>query len=114
MCHKHHQISKSLLEIFSYFSGVVELMAAGTVTLAHDSGGPKLDILKPYNGRPTGYLASDPDSYADCMSAIFKLSEKESVDIRENARKSAQRFSDDEFDQGFIAVIEPFMPKTTQ
>jgi alpha-1,2-mannosyltransferase len=29
-----------------YISGVVELMAAGTVILAHNSGGPKLDIVK--------------------------------------------------------------------
>ncbi|KAL4229705.1 asparagine-linked glycosylation protein [Mactra antiquata] len=94
--------------------GVVELMAAGTVTLAHDSGGPKLDILIPYNGKQTGFLASDAESYSESLRTILNLSEKQSIDIRENARKSAERFSDDEFNQGFISVVEPFMERIKQ
>ncbi|KAJ8352599.1 hypothetical protein SKAU_G00240750 [Synaphobranchus kaupii] len=37
--------------------GVVECMAAGAVILAHKSGGPKLDIVVPHDGHPTGFLA---------------------------------------------------------
>ncbi|EYC21119.1 hypothetical protein Y032_0020g230 [Ancylostoma ceylanicum] len=41
---------------------VVEGMAAGTIMLAHDSGGPQLDILQPIDGKkqelPLGFLAA--------------------------------------------------------
>ena len=44
--------------------GVVELMAGGTVVLAHESGGPLMDIVTtdPQSER-TGYLASDIGMY---------------------------------------------------
>ena len=44
--------------------GVVELMAGGTVVLAHESGGPLMDIVttSPQSER-TGYLASDIGMY---------------------------------------------------
>ena len=35
--------------------GIVECMAGGLIMLAHDSGGPKLDIIKDYEGQCTGY-----------------------------------------------------------
>lgn len=38
--------------------GVVEYQAAGLVSVVHDSGGPKLDIVVPVNGEPTGELPS--------------------------------------------------------
>ena len=38
---------------------MVEYMAAGVVPIAHDSGGPKQDIVVPLDGnRPTGFLAT--------------------------------------------------------
>lgn len=36
--------------------GVVEYQAAGLITVAHDSGGPKLDIVTEIDGQPTGTL----------------------------------------------------------
>jgi alpha-1,2-mannosyltransferase len=99
--------------------GIVEMMAAGLVTIAHNSGGPKMDIIlvpwdytktteyKKNNDRiPTGCLASTVDEYAECMYEIFsrinKKKEKEEDDniisrIRDEGRKSAKRFSDEEF-----------------
>merc|ERR1719453_1759199 len=44
--------------------GVVEMMAAGLITIGHDSGGPKEDIIVPMGGEITGYRASDVASYA--------------------------------------------------
>ncbi|KAL3879469.1 hypothetical protein ACJMK2_031766 [Sinanodonta woodiana] len=87
--------------------GVVELMAAGTVVLAHNSGGPMLDIVTTYNGNKTGYLANDVRSYADAMETIFKLSDEDKLKIRTNARQSVTRFSESEFEHGFLAVIDP-------
>ena len=84
-------------------------MAAGTVTLAHNSGGPKLDILTHYEDKPTGYLASDVTTYAEAMNIIFHLSNSEVTEICENARKSVTRFSEEEFETGFVSVMEPFL-----
>lgn len=86
--------------------GVVELMAAGTITLAHDSGGPKLDIVTPYNSGKTGFLATDIHSYADAMEMIFDLSEDEKMEIREVARQSVARFAESEFEQKFLTVMK--------
>lgn len=39
--------------------GVVEYMASGCIPLAHDSAGPKMDIvLDDYNGQRTGVMHS--------------------------------------------------------
>ena len=81
-------------------------MAGGVVMLAHDSGGPKLDIVKDFNDHRTGFLASDVDSYAQAMRDIFKLNEKDSVSLRKNARESVERFSESEFEIGFLSTIE--------
>ena len=87
-------------------SGVVECMAAGTIVLAHDSGGPKLDIVVDHNGQKTGFLASDADSFAACLNIIFSLDAKSLMNIRRNARQSVKRFSDAQFSQTFLSVTE--------
>lgn len=51
--------------------GVVEYMAAGVVTVANNSGGPRADIVVPVDGQPTGFLASSEDEYADALKQIF-------------------------------------------
>ncbi|RXN00875.1 GDP-Man:Man(3)GlcNAc(2)-PP-Dol alpha-1,2-mannosyltransferase [Acipenser ruthenus] len=89
--------------------GVVECMAAGTVILAHNSGGPKLDTVVPYDGGVTGCLADDEDSYAKAMDIILSSSPEKRLDIRRNARHSVSRFSDQEFERSFLAAVEPLM-----
>lgn len=84
-------------------------MAAGTVILAHKSGGPKLDIVVPHEGGPTGFLADDEDSYADAMATILGMAPSARLEIRRNARQSAARFSDQEFEACFLAAMEPLM-----
>eukprot|EP00904_Undaria_pinnatifida_P014133 jgi/Undpi1/9850/HiC_scaffold_28.g12304.m1 len=52
--------------------GVVEMMAAGMVTIAHRSGGPAADIVVPLpDGRVTGFLAETPEEYAEGMARVF-------------------------------------------
>jgi alpha-1,2-mannosyltransferase len=50
---------------------IVEMMAAGIVTIAHESAGPKLDIIKVNQEKPVGYLAKNLEDYIsilhDCM-----------------------------------------------
>lgn len=89
--------------------GVVECMAAGTVILAHKSGGPKLDIVVPHDGGATGFLADDEDSYAEAMERILNLTASARLDIRRRARQSVTRFSDQEFEASFLAAVEPLM-----
>jgi alpha-1,2-mannosyltransferase len=81
-------------------------MAAGTIILAHNSGGPKLDIVVEYNRKKTGFLATDEESYTSAMETIFGMSDEEQLEIRSNARESVKQFSDDEFETGFITATE--------
>ena len=83
-------------------------MAAGAIALAHDSGGPKLDIVIDYEGKPTGFLAKDEDGYASQLHAIFKMSTQEKNCMISNARKSVVRFSESNFEAGFLSVMEQF------
>ncbi|XP_006010894.2 GDP-Man:Man(3)GlcNAc(2)-PP-Dol alpha-1,2-mannosyltransferase [Latimeria chalumnae] len=92
--------------------GVVECMAAGTITLAHNSGGPKLDIIIQQDGGITGFLADTEDSFADAMDKILSLPDEERLQIRQNARQSVNRFSDQEFEVTFLAAVEPLIKKT--
>ncbi|XP_013408388.1 GDP-Man:Man(3)GlcNAc(2)-PP-Dol alpha-1,2-mannosyltransferase [Lingula anatina] len=85
--------------------GVVEIMAAGTIVLAHNSGGPKMDIVVDRKGTKTGFLASDITSYADAMETIFNLTPQERMEIRMNARESVKKFSEEEFSQGFLSCV---------
>ncbi|KAM4608748.1 GDP-Man:Man(3)GlcNAc(2)-PP-Dol alpha-1,2-mannosyltransferase-like [Polymixia lowei] len=89
--------------------GVVECMAAGTIILAHKSGGPKLDIVVPYEGGQTGFLADSEDSYGAAMETILALLPAERLEIRRNARRSVDRFSDQEFEACFLSAMEPLM-----
>uniref|UniRef100_A0A673CRZ9 GDP-Man:Man(3)GlcNAc(2)-PP-Dol alpha-1,2-mannosyltransferase n=1 Tax=Sphaeramia orbicularis TaxID=375764 RepID=A0A673CRZ9_9TELE len=91
--------------------GVVECMAAGTIVLAHKSGGPKLDIVVPYEGGQTGFLADSEDSYATAMETILALSPAARLEIRRNARRSVERFSDQEFEASFQAATESLMSR---
>ncbi|XP_077437059.1 GDP-Man:Man(3)GlcNAc(2)-PP-Dol alpha-1,2-mannosyltransferase-like isoform X2 [Vanacampus margaritifer] len=89
--------------------GVVECMAAGTVVLAHKSGGPELDIVVPFEGEPTGFLADGEEDYAATMDAILALTAEQRERIRRNARRSVMRFSDHEFHASFLAACDSLM-----
>ncbi|XP_026151845.1 GDP-Man:Man(3)GlcNAc(2)-PP-Dol alpha-1,2-mannosyltransferase-like [Mastacembelus armatus] len=91
--------------------GVVECMAAGTIVLAHKSGGPKLDIVVPYEGGQTGFLADSEDGYAAAMATILALTPSARLEIRRSARRSVERFSDQEFEACFLAAMESLMTK---
>ena len=77
------------------------MVAAGLITIAHNSGGPKFDIFLPYgkDKLKTGYLAYSEKEYADEMYNALRDGPNcdENIAIRKRARKSAQRFSDKVF-----------------
>ncbi|XP_060089237.1 GDP-Man:Man(3)GlcNAc(2)-PP-Dol alpha-1,2-mannosyltransferase [Heteronotia binoei] len=86
--------------------GIVECMAAGTIILAHNSGGPKLDIVVLYEGGITGFLSENEEDYADTMAHIFSLSPAKRLEIRQNARQSVKRFAEQEFEKAFLLSVE--------
>ncbi|CAF3251225.1 unnamed protein product [Rotaria socialis] len=88
--------------------GIVEMMAAGTIVLAHKSGGPKMDII---DEGQTGFLASDIDSYATAMRLILEMTIEERKKIRERARESVDRFSTMSFEKKFMEPLNKILSK---
>merc|ERR1719259_615079 len=70
---------------------VVEMQAAGLITVAHDSGGPKLDIVVPWEGRATGLLASTAPSYATALHGALLMGAEERARMRGASGSSALR-----------------------
>lgn len=84
---------------------VVEYMAAGAIPIAHNSAGPKMDIVLDEDGQHTGFLASNRDEYADAILKILGMPQPERLMIAAAARKRAQRFSEQKFYEEFKAAI---------
>lgn len=88
--------------------GVVEYMAAGLVPVAHKSGGPKLDIVTEYDGKPTGFLADSVDTFADSLYLASSLSEEEYEEMATNARaSSSDKFSEEAFSSDLLCNLRP-------
>jgi alpha-1,2-mannosyltransferase len=92
--------------------GVVEMMAAGVITIAHNSGGPREDIVVPWKGAKTGYLAATPSQYADALEAVWAEAEGAGggdaptlLAMAKAARESSVRFSDAEFRTALYANL---------
>lgn len=90
---------------------IVEMMAAGVVVVAHRSGGPQKDIVVPFEGKQTGWLADTPQEYAEALQAA--LSSSNLLGIAVAARKSVARFSDEEFSRGFLRAMEVVVPRAS-
>ncbi|XP_022222868.1 GDP-Man:Man(3)GlcNAc(2)-PP-Dol alpha-1,2-mannosyltransferase [Drosophila obscura] len=81
--------------------GIVECMAAGLIMVAHRSGGPLLDIIETSEGSQNGFLATDAVEYAENILNII-LDSFDTNRIRNAARSSVERFSEQEFEKGFL------------
>jgi len=92
---------------------VVEFMAAGAIPLAHKSGGPLMDIVVPYEGQRTGFLADDVESYAKALEEIASLDDAERSKIASAARQSVlHRFSQETFEDAISdRLIAPLRGK---
>jgi alpha-1,2-mannosyltransferase len=82
--------------------GIVEMMAAGLLVVAHNSGGPRSDIVTPGQ---TGFLAATVDEYADALYQALTLPPTEATRMRQAAQTSAQRFSDQVFAASFRQAL---------
>lgn len=88
--------------------GVVECMAAGLIMIANRSGGPLMDIIETAEGSQTGFLAVDAVEYAKCIATILYNTKEQNDTIRRAARASVERFSEAEFEKGFLRAIGSF------
>ena len=77
--------------------------------MAHDSGGPKADIVVPTlredPERGVGFLASDEASYASAFQAALALDGDELAVVQARARATSKRFSDAAFAEHFTALL---------
>lgn len=81
--------------------GVIEMMAAGLVVIAHNSGGPREDIIQ--IGR-NGFLATTPSEYASLINSVLS-NYGNYEEIRENARKSSRKYDEAIFMREFREVL---------
>lgn len=86
--------------------GVVEYLAAGLIPVVHDSGGPKLDIVVPYEGKPTGFHAETDEQFAIGFGKVLSMSDEERMEMRLRNRSSAKRFTEEAFARKWIARME--------
>jgi alpha-1,2-mannosyltransferase len=81
---------------------IVEYMALGAIPIAHNSGGPKLDIVK--HGRD-GFLASDASSYAACLEGVFSMNDEKLSAMIEEGKTKSMNFSEEKFGIGLINAL---------
>jgi alpha-1,2-mannosyltransferase len=91
--------------------GVVEMMAAGVPTVAHGSGGPLLDIVRPEG--EVGLLATTEEEYAAAVAGLLQRGEEGEARRRRMGEKARQavagRFSEQAFADGWCAAIRPLL-----
>jgi alpha-1,2-mannosyltransferase len=84
---------------------VVELMAGGVITVAHNSAGPRLDII---TDKVDGFLACNVGEYAECISQAVLRFEDLRI-MREKAREKSRKFSQELFEEGFRRHLRRFL-----
>ena len=82
--------------------GIVEMMAAGLVTIAHNSGGPQTDIVE--QGE-TGFLTTTADDYAEAIHQALTMTKDDSETMRRRAQMLATRISDQIFEESLERVL---------
>ncbi|KAI8812706.1 hypothetical protein BJ742DRAFT_549976 [Cladochytrium replicatum] len=108
-----HYFSRASIGLHSMWNehfgiSVVEYMAAGVIPIAHNSGGPKSDIVTTEGPSRNGYLASSEDEFASAMTNALSLSGSEKAKLRHSARESVRdRFSETNFKQAFLRSLKP-------
>lgn len=86
--------------------GNVEGISAGLIPVVHNSGGPKLDIVVPYEGKAIGYHAETVVEFAEAFAKIGKLTTEERLAMRIRGRKSAKRFTEEAFAKKWLDQME--------
>ena len=86
---------------------LVESMAAGCVMVAHNSGGPRMDILADWQGQRVGYLAGSEEEFLSQLLEVFYLPELNRRVLVKAARDSVRtKFSVEVFEASFLRATE--------
>ncbi|OJD13265.1 hypothetical protein AJ78_06260 [Emergomyces pasteurianus Ep9510] len=85
--------------------GVVEYQAAGLISVVHDSGGPRQDIVVDLGEGGTGFRATTEMEFAAAFETAFALPEEERVAMRLRARESSKRFTDEMFAERWVGEM---------
>jgi alpha-1,2-mannosyltransferase len=86
--------------------GNVEGLAAGLIPVVHNSGGPKLDIVVPYQGKPIGFHAETDEDFAAAFGRIASMEPEERFSMRLRGRASTTRFTEAAFAQKWVEEME--------
>ncbi|KAI8471407.1 MAG: hypothetical protein J3K34DRAFT_384792 [Monoraphidium minutum] len=94
---------------------VVEYMAAGVIPIAHNSGGPRADIVVQPDGpdgcpQITGFLAETPDEYCSAITRVLVMPQVDRLRIAAAAQAHAAKFSSENFTAGFLEAVAPVVP----
>uniref|UniRef100_A0A7S3FWG5 Glycosyl transferase family 1 domain-containing protein n=1 Tax=Strombidium rassoulzadegani TaxID=1082188 RepID=A0A7S3FWG5_9SPIT len=89
---------------------IVELMSSGIITVAHDSAGPRSDIIGP-SPKPVGYLAQNQSDYCEFVKkALINYDQAEHVEMRRNARHWVRdQFGLATFDSKFVNQLKQLL-----
>ncbi|KAJ5257203.1 Glycosyl transferase family 1 [Penicillium angulare] len=85
---------------------VVEYQAAGLICVTHDSGGPREDIVIDLGDGATGFRAETEEQFAAAFEAALALPVEEKIAMRQRARRSALRFTEEEFGKKWLTQVE--------
>ncbi|XP_024535350.1 GDP-Man:Man(3)GlcNAc(2)-PP-Dol alpha-1,2-mannosyltransferase-like [Selaginella moellendorffii] len=88
---------------------VVEYMAAGAIPIAHNSAGPRMDIVVDEDGgQKTGFLAATVPELASKMVEVLSMVSSERLEIAKAARRRCHRFSERQFNDSFKQAMTMF------
>ncbi|MED6147572.1 asparagine-linked glycosylation protein [Stylosanthes scabra] len=93
---------------------VVEYMAAGAIPIAHNSAGPKMDIVLDEDGEQTGFLACTVEEYADAILRVIRMPQTERLTMAAAAKRRAMRFSEQRFYDDFKSAVSPIICHTSR
>lgn len=85
---------------------LLEFMAAGLITVAHNSGGPKADII---DDKRNGFLANDLSDFSDKLSCISEMSFEQCQAMRREATKKSDQFSVQVFEKSLIRLTQDYL-----
>lgn len=88
---------------------LLECMAAGLITMAHNSGGPREDIID--DGK-SGFLADDVEDFADKLLKVSNMSGRDRQTMRLHASRKSDQFSDRVFKENFVKLMDKFLSAT--
>lgn len=85
---------------------LLEFMAAGLITVAHNSGGPKADII---DDKRNGFLCNDVEDFASVLCSISKMKVEERQRIRANAVEKSDQFSNQVFESSLLKELQALL-----